>query len=35
VLAERGRRLVRVHLGHDVHGGLERLQRQVQRALRA
>ncbi|NIR45354.1 MAG: bifunctional transaldolase/phosoglucose isomerase [Gemmatimonadetes bacterium] len=33
VLAERGRRALRVHLGADVEGGLKELERQVGRAL--
>lgn len=34
VLAERGRRVLRVHLGRDIEGGLERLIRLIERALR-
>ncbi len=33
VLEERGRRVVRVDLGHDIDGGLERLARVIDRAL--
>ncbi|HEV2365692.1 MAG TPA: bifunctional transaldolase/phosoglucose isomerase [Caulobacteraceae bacterium] len=33
VLAERGRRALRVHLGDDIEGGLERLEQAVDRAL--
>jgi hypothetical protein len=33
VLAERGRRALRVHVGTDVAGGLKRLRAQVERAL--
>jgi hypothetical protein len=33
VLAERGRRILRVHLGSDVRAGLRALERAVQRAI--
>jgi transaldolase/glucose-6-phosphate isomerase len=33
VLAERKRRIMRIHLGHDIVGGLERLREHVERAL--
>jgi len=33
VLAERGRRALRVHLGSDVNAGLETLRAAVQKAL--
>jgi transaldolase/glucose-6-phosphate isomerase len=33
VLAERGRRALRVHLGADVNAGLERLKQEIKRAL--
>jgi transaldolase/glucose-6-phosphate isomerase len=35
VLAERGRRALRVHLGTDVHAGLTKLQSLVNQALTA
>jgi transaldolase/glucose-6-phosphate isomerase len=35
VLAERGRRALRVHLGTDVHAGLTKLQSVVNKALTA
>jgi len=33
VLAERGRRVLRVHLGKDVRGGLAALHKAIQQAL--